>query len=169
PEEAVRGGVKTVYPEYRGTLGGAASMASLTVPSSKTAFAVDKAIAEQSPKDGQVHVLPVQGNIYMLVADGTNITVSVGQEGVVVVNTGSAAMSDKVLAAINQLSAAVTAQPTTNNCAGANCPGIWGWASPYINSVISSPAPAKPIRYILNTSAAAEHVGGNEKIASSGF
>ena len=26
------------------------------------------------PKDGEVHVLPVQGNVYMLVADGTNIT-----------------------------------------------------------------------------------------------
>jgi cyclase len=105
----------------------------------------------------------------MLVADGTNITVSVGQEGVLVVNTGSAAMSDKILTAINQLSSAVTAQPTTNNCAGAACPGIWGWASPYINSVISSPAPAKPIRYIVNTSAAADHNGGNVKLASAGF
>jgi glyoxylase-like metal-dependent hydrolase (beta-lactamase superfamily II) len=113
--------------------------------------------------------LPVQGNIYMLVADGTNITVSVGQEGVLVVNTGSGAMSDKILTAINQLSSAVTAQPTVNNCAGAACPGIWGWASPYINSVISSPAPAKPIRYIVNTSAAADHVGGNVKLASAGF
>jgi glyoxylase-like metal-dependent hydrolase (beta-lactamase superfamily II) len=169
PEDAVRGGVKTVYPEYRGTLCGAASVASLTVPSSKSALAVDKSIADQSPKDGQVHVMPVQGNIYMLVADGNNITLSVGQEGVVVVNTGSVAMSDKVLAAINQLSSAVTAQPTVNSCAGANCPGIWGWSSPYINSIISSPAPAKPIRYIINTSAAADHIGGNAKLASAGF
>jgi glyoxylase-like metal-dependent hydrolase (beta-lactamase superfamily II) len=45
----------------------------------------------------------------------------------------------------------------------------WGWSSPYINAVISSPAPAKPIRYIINTSAAAEHTGGNEKIAAAGF
>jgi cyclase len=169
PEVAVRGGVKTVYPEYRSTLNGSASLTTLTVPSSRSVLAVDESIADQSPKDGQVHVLPVQGNIYMLVADGTNITVSVGQEGVLVVNTGSAAMSDKILTAINQLSSAVTAQPTTNNCAGAACPGIWGWASPYINSVISSPAPAKPIRYIVNTSAAADHVGGNVKLASAGF
>ena len=105
----------------------------------------------------------------MLVADGTNITVSVSQEGVLVVNTGTAAMSDKILAAINQLSSAVTAQPATNNCAGTTCPGIWGWSSPYINSIISSPAPPKPIRYIVNTSAAAEHIGGNEKLASAGF
>jgi hypothetical protein len=169
PEEAVRGGVKTVYPEYKLALNGSTSATNLKVPSSKSALTVDKRISDQSPKDGQVHILPVQGNIYMLVADGTNITLSVGQEGVLVVNTGSAAMSDKILAAINQVSSAVTAQPVANNCAGASCPGIWGWSSPYINSVISSPAPPKPIRYIINTSAAPENVGGNEKIASAGF
>ena len=51
------------------------------------------------PAEGQVGVLPVQGNIYMLVADGTNVAVSVGTEGVAVVNTASAQMSDKLLAA----------------------------------------------------------------------
>lgn len=169
PEAAVRGGVKTMYPEYKSVMTGGAALANLTVPLSKSSLAIDKKIADQSPKDGQVHILPVQGNIYMLVADGTNVTVSVGQEGVLVVNTGSAAMSDKIVAAINQVATAVTSQPVANNCSGANCPGIWGWASPYINSVISSPAPARPIRYIINTSAAPEHVGGNEKIASTGF
>ena len=39
----------------------------------------------------------------MLVADGMNITASVGAEGVLLVNTGAAAMSDKVLAALGQL------------------------------------------------------------------
>lgn len=169
PEEAVRGGVKTVYPEYRLALNGSTPAARLTVPSSKSALDVARRIADQSPKDGQVHVLPVQGNIYMLVADGTNITISVGPEGVLVVNTGAGAVSDKLLAAINQVSSSVTAQPMTNSCAGANCPGIWGWSSPYINAVISSPAPAKPIRYIINTSVAPEHIGGNEKLASAGF
>src|SRR5438045_2935989 len=38
-----------------------------------------------------------------------------------------------------------------------------------MNSIISSPAPPRPIRYIVNTSAAAEHAGGNEKIAAAGF
>jgi glyoxylase-like metal-dependent hydrolase (beta-lactamase superfamily II) len=170
PETAVRGGVKTVYPEFRAMLNApASSLASLTVPSSKSGLDVAKRIADQSPKDGQVHIMPVQGNIYMLVADGTNITLSVSQEGVLVVNTGTAEMSDKILAAIKQVSSAVTAQPATNNCAGATCPGIWGWASPYIDSIISSPAPAKPIRYIINTSAAGDHVGGNLKLAAAGF
>jgi glyoxylase-like metal-dependent hydrolase (beta-lactamase superfamily II) len=54
-------------------------------------------------------------------------------------------------------------------CFGASCPGKWGWSSPYIGAVISSPAPARPLRYIINTSAAPEHIGGNEKIATTGF
>ncbi len=52
----------------------------------------------------EVHVLPVQGNIYMLVGAGGNITVQVGKDGVLVVDTGVAQMSDKVLAAIRSIS-----------------------------------------------------------------
>ena len=170
PVEPTRGGVKTLYPEYRSTLNGSASVNSLRVPLSRSAVSVDKRIADQSPRDGEVHVLPVQGNIYMLVADGINITVSAGEDGVLLVNTGSAQMSDKILAALNQLANAVVAPPTTNKCSGPNCPGIqFGWASPYMNTIISSPAPAKPLRYIINTSAASDHIGGNEKIATTGF
>jgi glyoxylase-like metal-dependent hydrolase (beta-lactamase superfamily II) len=169
PLEAARGGVKTLYPEYRSTLSGATTTAALKVPSSRPSISVEKKIADQSPRDGQVHVLPVQGNIYMLVADGTNITVSVGAEGVMLVNTGSTVMSEKILAAINQLANMAVTPPATNTCVGANCPGIWGWSSPYINTVISSPAPPKPLRYIVNTSASPDHVGGNEKIATTGF
>ena len=58
----------------------------------------------QMPSDGEVHVLPVQGNVYMLVGAGGNIAVQIGEEGVLVVDTGLAAMSDKVLAAIKKLS-----------------------------------------------------------------
>ena len=115
-------------------------------------------------------MLPVQGNVYMLVADGVNLAASVGPDGVLLVNSGAAAMTDKVQAALAQLAATATAAPLPNRCAGANCPGLqWGWASPYINTVISSPLPPRPLRYIVNTNDAAEHVGGNAKIAASGF
>jgi cyclase len=170
PVEPTRGGVKTIYPEYRSTLNGSANAAGLKVPASRTTLSPDKQIAEQSPKDGQVHVLPVQGNIYMLVADGTNISASIGPQGVLLVNTGSAQMTEKLQAAVNQLAGAVAAAPTTNNCAGPNCPGIaYGWSSPFINTIIGSPTPPKPLRYIINTSDAAENIGGNEKFATSGF
>jgi cyclase len=58
----------------------------------------------QNPNDGEVHVWPAQGNIYMIVGAGGNITVQAGKDGVLVVDTGSAAMSDKVLAAIKTIS-----------------------------------------------------------------
>ena len=112
-------------------------------------------------------MLPIQGNVYMLVADGTNITASVGRDGIAIVNTGSPQMTDKILAALTELSRAVVSPQTANNCFGANCPGIPSWSSPYYNAVVSSPRPAPPVRYIINTSAAPENIGGNAKLAAS--
>jgi cyclase len=54
--------------------------------------------------DGQVHVLPVRGRVSMLVGAGGNITVAAGDDGVLVVDAGIAAMTDKVLAAIRSIS-----------------------------------------------------------------
>ena len=51
----------------------------------------------------EVNVLPVQGNVYMLVGAGSNIAVQTGPDGVVVVDSGIASMSDEVLAAIERL------------------------------------------------------------------
>ena len=169
PVAPTRGGVKTLYPEYRSVLDGTSSAESLRVPSSRTALTIDTRIAGQSPRDGEVHVLPVQGNIYMLVADGTNVTVSLGAEGVMLVNTAAPSMSEKLLAAVGNLANTVVAGTAPNSCTGAHCRGTWGWASPYINAMISSPAPARPLRYIINTSAAPDHAGGNEKISTTGF
>jgi cyclase len=58
----------------------------------------------QTPADGEIHVLPVQGHVYMLLGAGGNIAVQTGDEGVLVVDTGTAQMSEKVLAAIRKLS-----------------------------------------------------------------
>jgi cyclase len=57
-----------------------------------------------APPPAELHVLPVQGNIYMLVGAGGNITVQTGSDGVLLVDTGLAANSDKVLAAVRSLS-----------------------------------------------------------------
>jgi glyoxylase-like metal-dependent hydrolase (beta-lactamase superfamily II) len=172
PLPAARGGLKTLYPEYRSTLAGAAvddaKATALSVPASPVVVKPAEAIAAQSPRDGEVHVMPVQGNVYMLVADGTNITASVGPEGVALVNTGSAKMSDKVAAALEQLVKTVAAPAATNQCFGATCAGVWGWSSPYIHSVINSPAPPRFIRQIVNTSGSPEHTGGNAKLVALG-
>lgn len=58
----------------------------------------------QSPASTEVHVLPVQGNVYMIVGAGGNITMQAGKDGVLLVDTGLANMSDKVLAAIRTVS-----------------------------------------------------------------
>lgn len=52
----------------------------------------------------EVHVLPVQGNIYMLVGAGGNITLQAGKDGVLLVDTMYAALNEKVVAAIRTVS-----------------------------------------------------------------
>ncbi|HMF02200.1 MAG TPA: MBL fold metallo-hydrolase [Terriglobia bacterium] len=52
----------------------------------------------------EIHTLPVQGNVYMLVGAGGNMTVQVGNDGVLIVDTQYAPLSEKILAAIRTLS-----------------------------------------------------------------
>lgn len=52
----------------------------------------------------QLEVLPVQGNIYMIAGAGANITLQLGDQGVLVVDTGDASRSDAVIAEIRKLS-----------------------------------------------------------------
>ncbi|HXP88427.1 MAG TPA: MBL fold metallo-hydrolase [Bryobacteraceae bacterium] len=58
----------------------------------------------QPAAPAEIHVLPVQGNVSMLVGAGGNIAVQVGKDGVLLVDTGLAASTDKVLATVKQLS-----------------------------------------------------------------
>ena len=53
----------------------------------------------------KIEVLPVSGNVYMLVGPIGNSAVQVGDDGVLVVDTQFAELSDKILAAIRTLSA----------------------------------------------------------------
>ncbi len=52
----------------------------------------------------EVRILPVQGNVSMLVGPGGNTTVQIGKEGIVVVDTQTAAAAPQVMAAIRKLS-----------------------------------------------------------------
>jgi len=56
--------------------------------------------------NSEVHILPVQGNIYMLVGPGGNVTVQVGRDGVLLVDTQYAELSDQILAEIRKLTQA---------------------------------------------------------------
>jgi glyoxylase-like metal-dependent hydrolase (beta-lactamase superfamily II) len=57
----------------------------------------------RSAANAEVHSLKVRGDIYMLVGAGGNITVSVTSGGVVLVDSGLVQMSDKVMAAIRNI------------------------------------------------------------------
>src|ERR1700741_5378662 len=63
-------------------------------------FGASSVVAQQD----EIKTFHVQGNVYMLVGAGANVAVQLGDDGVMVVDTGAAAMKDKVLAAIRQLS-----------------------------------------------------------------
>lgn len=83
------------------------------------------------PGGGDLEVIQVRPNFYVIAGAGANIAVHVGPIGAIVVDTGSRQMSDQVLAAVKRLAAG-------------------------------------SVRYIINTSADADHTGGNEKVAKAG-
>ena len=60
--------------------------------------------SDPTPHDGEIHVLPVQGNVFMLAGDGGNIAVQAGDQGAMVVNSGSGAIPEKIIAAVKKLS-----------------------------------------------------------------
>ena len=80
---------------------------------------------------GGLEVIQLRPNFYMIAGAGGNIAVQIGPDGVVVVDTGSAAKADAVLAAIKKRA-------------------------------------DRPIRYVIDTSADADHVGGNEPLSKAG-
>src|SRR5580698_3582276 len=55
------------------------------------------------PDNGGLDVVKVRSNFYMIAGAGGNIGVQIGSDGVVLVNSGTAAASTDVLAAIKKL------------------------------------------------------------------
>jgi len=88
PGQATRGGAVTMYPNGAGVP--APVSRPIQVPSLMD--------------DGEIHILPVQGDVYMLVGGGGNTTIQAGKEAVLVVDTKQAAQADKLVAAIRKIS-----------------------------------------------------------------
>jgi cyclase len=80
---------------------------------------------------GGLDVVRVRPNFYMIAGAGGNIGVQIGSDGVVLVNSGAAAATDKVLATLKKIT-------------------------------------DLPIRYIIDTNADPDFVGGNSKLAKAG-
>jgi glyoxylase-like metal-dependent hydrolase (beta-lactamase superfamily II) len=87
--------------------------------------------ARSQASDG-LDIVQIRPNFYVIAGGGGNIVVQTGPEGVILVDSGSTAMADKVLAAVRRIT-------------------------------------ELPIRYIINTSMDADHVGGNDKLARAGL
>jgi glyoxylase-like metal-dependent hydrolase (beta-lactamase superfamily II) len=92
----------------------------------------EKTAVAQEEKSGVLDIVQLRPNFYVIAGAGGNIVVQTGPEGVVLVDSGSTAMADQVLAAIKRIT-------------------------------------PLPIRYIINTSMDADHVGGNDRLARAGL
>jgi cyclase len=86
---------------------------------------------QRSTDKAALETIQIRPNFYVIFGAGSNVAVHVGEDGVVLVDSGSAAMADRLLEAIKAITAA-------------------------------------PIRMIINTSADADHAGGNATIAGAG-
>ena len=91
--------------------------------------ALGRATASGQAQD--LEVLQVRPNFYLIAGAGGNIGVQVGEDGVIVVDSGAVGQADAVLAAVRRIT-------------------------------------PSPIRYVINTSANPDHVGGNAKLSQAG-
>lgn len=92
---------------------------------------VQPAVAQRPPDAAVFETLQIRSNVFVIFGAGGNITVHVGEDGLVLVDAGSASRGGDVLAAVRRIS-------------------------------------GRPIRYIINTGADEDHVGGNETLARAG-
>jgi len=93
---------------------------------------ISPVLAQADLSDVEVKSYHVQGNVWLLQGAGGNVTVQIGDEGVLVVDTQFAETAPMILEEIRRL------------------------------------APGKVIRYVLNTHAHSDHIGGNQIIKEAG-
>jgi glyoxylase-like metal-dependent hydrolase (beta-lactamase superfamily II) len=89
------------------------------------------AIAWQQAAD-DLHLVQLRPNFHLIAGAGGNILVQTGPDGVILVDSGTTEMADRVLATIRRVT-------------------------------------DLPIRYIINTSMDADHIGGNDRLARAGL
>jgi glyoxylase-like metal-dependent hydrolase (beta-lactamase superfamily II) len=122
PFDATRVGAASMYPEYRATV--KSLQGSGAAPRSTEQRVTERRTARPAlAAGGELEIVPVASDTYMIAGQGGNVTVNVGPQGLFVVDAGPEAMSAQTVAAIRKIS-------------------------------------DKPIRFIVQTSASPDHVGG---------
>ena len=108
PLSGMRGGAETAMPEFMAT-GATRDARSGTRgpgPAARNGAAATRNAGPGKPApvtDNEVHSLHVQGNVWLLHGGGVNAAVQIGDEGVLVVDTMTAALGEKVVAEIKKL------------------------------------------------------------------
>ncbi len=120
-------------------------------------------LAQQPVADGDkagIDVVRIRKNMFLLTGAGGNVTISIGPDGVLLVDSGNKESSEQVLAAIRHINRDLNGpwQPVTEP----------GNGEGHEESVLTTPAPPKPIRFIINTSARPDHTGGNASLGKAG-
>lgn len=103
PVEAAFGGAATMYPEYMATLrqlGGYQAGKALGMRTTTTRNVV---VPTAAPVDSSVSSQHVKGKVWMVAAGGRNVAVQIGDEGILVVDPGSAELGTAVLAEVRKL------------------------------------------------------------------
>lgn len=138
PMEASMGGTQTMYPEYmarvRQLLNGAAPS---TMPASP-ARSPRRADAAAANAGARVRSQHVQGQVWMIAAGTTNVTVQIGRDGVLVVDPGSEQLAPAVLEEIQRLAPGKRVRVIVNTSADAALVGG--------NVLVGAASPGKPQR-----------------------
>jgi glyoxylase-like metal-dependent hydrolase (beta-lactamase superfamily II) len=107
------------------------SGALIDIGETTSASALSQAQQVGAADAGELEVLQLRPNFYLIAGAGSHVAVQVGTDGVVVVDAGLASRADAIVTAIKKIT-------------------------------------TQPIRYVINTSADADHVGGNETLSKAG-
>jgi cyclase len=104
PAEGARGGAATTYPEYIARIQ-KNELDNRVFPPIVPGQSFPRVESSQtSETTGEIKVLPVQGNVYLLAGAGANIAMQVGEDGVLLVDAGNGKATDQVISAIRKLS-----------------------------------------------------------------